>query len=308
MDETFECRNVLEKYLGNDTFVCIPKSICAIGKKAFEGNCNITEVIIPEGVTTIEDFAFYGCENLKTVKLPNSITYIGESAFEDCWNLTCINVPEHVKLGSSAFSHCYELADKNGFVIVNGTLYDTTIESSTVLQIPDGVKYINDFAEFPSDIKRLIMPSSLKAIGDYVFDGRYDLETVSLPRSLYSIGEGTFMGCYSLKSINIPAICHVGDNSFDGCYSLADSLGRIIVNGVFFESGPKSSPTLTIPEGVYRISAMADVWQEVETIILPKSLKSIGKGAFFSCDNLKSINFPRPIEILDWNEIKICDY
>lgn len=295
----------LKKYTGAQKEIIIPSEIQIIGTNAFAKNCNIEKVIIPEGVTTIEDWAFYGCNSLQSVHLPNSITHIGEGAFEDCFNLNKINVPEHADVGSSAFANCPELADENGFIIRNGILFDCVLDSSPILQVPEGVKCINDFAQFPKDIKTLILPTTCRRIGADTFNGCYELETVFLPKILFSIGEGAFCGCYSLTNINVPRYTILGPHAFALCYSLADDMGRIIVNDVFFESGPKSSPQLVIPEGVSRIDDDAEAWMDVETIQLPNSIRVIGKGAFSTSDRIKNINLPSPHDIFELNEIKL---
>ena len=297
----------LKKYMGDQKDIMIPPEIQIIGTNAFAKNHNIENVIIPEGVTTIEDWAFYGCNSLQSVQLPNSITHIGEGAFEDCFNLNKINVTEHAEVGSSAFANCPELADENGFIIRNGILFDCVLDSSSILQVPDGVICINDFAVFPKDIKTLILPDTLRRIGSYAFEGCYELEKVVLPKVLFSIGEGAFCGCFSLEHISVPRYTILGSHAFALCYSLADDMGRIIVNDVFFESGPKSSPTLIIPEGVTRIDDDAEAWMDVETIQLPNSIRVIGKGAFSTCEKLKSINLPGLNTIFELNEIKLRD-
>lgn len=308
MNTDFVIETTLKKYTGAQKEVIIPPEVQIIGTDAFAKNCNIENVVIPEGVTTIEDWAFYGCKSLQSVQLPNSITHIGEGAFEDCLSLTNINIPEHAELGSSAFSNCPMLADEDGFIIRNGILFDCMLDSCSVLQIPNGVKCINDFAEFPKDnLKTLILPDTLHRIGAYAFEDCYKLETVLLPKAILLIGEAAFCGCYSLSHINVPYFTKLGPHSFAGCYCLADEMGRIIVNDVFFESGPKSSPTLIIPEGVTRIDDGAEAWMNVETIQFPDSIRVIGKGAFSSCESLKNIDIPYLYNIFELNEIKLTN-
>ena len=109
-------------YSGDSSVVIIPECVTQIGKRAFHDNKHITKVIIPNTVTFIDD-AFEYCENLTEVIIPDSVTHIG-----DC-----------------AFYRCKGLADENGFVIVNGIMYDYFGDGSDIA-IPNSVTNIDDYA------------------------------------------------------------------------------------------------------------------------------------------------------------------
>ena len=116
---------VLEEYTGNDA-----------------------EVVIPEGVTSIGDSAFSGCTNLTAITIPDSVTSIGNYAFGECTKLTTITIPDSVtSIGGNAFWGCKGLADKKGFVIINGTLYYYCGFEKNVV-IPEGVTSIGGAFEY----------------------------------------------------------------------------------------------------------------------------------------------------------------
>ena len=117
------------------------------------------------------------------------------------------------------------------------------------IHIPEGVTHIEDGAfSHKINIRKIIMPKTLKSIGKYAFANCYDLVEVIF-------NEGINITCGS-----IPERC------FEGCSNLSS---------VMFE-------------GVHSIGRRASAYcTKLEDIYLPKKLKFIGDEAFFRCCNLK---------------------
>lgn len=90
------------------------------------------------------------------------------------------------------------------------------------------IKFKNEFTEVPNNffmncakIKKVILPNSIKYIGQSAFGNCSNLESINIPDGLTDIGLGAFFGCTSLKSIDMPnSVSFLGNSAFQGCSKL----------------------------------------------------------------------------------------
>lgn len=182
------CRNL--------TNIILPFGITKIGESAFEW-CSLESIVIPEGVTKIDKFAFICCHNLQKIVIPKSVEEIGVGAFRHCENLVEISLPKKVKIGATAFQRCNKLADEEGFVIINSTLYDYVGKRKKVI-IPQNVTTIGNWALGESDITEVTIPKSVKTIEDDAFIFCNKLTKIHIPENVTTIGESAFEECEKL--------------------------------------------------------------------------------------------------------------
>lgn len=90
----------------------------------FYGCVNLRRVVFPKSLRRIGAGAFSSCEALTELAFPKTLEEIEESAFEGCSNLQSVDIPDSAECRNSAFRGCRALADEDGFVIVNRTLFD----------------------------------------------------------------------------------------------------------------------------------------------------------------------------------------
>ena len=160
---------------------------------------------------------------LKSISLPPSIKTIEEDAFHFCNSLEKVTFSDNTQLEEIP-AYAFESCKK-----------------------------LND----------VVLPASVKTIGDYAFIYCQSLESIVLPQNLISIGNKTFQGCKGLKTITMPdAVQSIGTMAFIEC----DSLKEVNLN-----------------EGLKSIGDQAFYYcSDLNTIVIPASLEKLGSKVFYS--------------------------
>ncbi|MBQ8057934.1 MAG: leucine-rich repeat domain-containing protein [Ruminococcus sp.] len=190
---------IISGYYGTASDVVIPSKVGSsntpvteIGSWAFEDNTTIKSVTLPDTMTTIGDYAFWGCTNLTHITVPDSVTKVGMSAFYDT-NLQNLREDKDFKyIGKVAYSYKgdYNYAD---IVFPEGTV-----------GIAAGMFYVSKYV----GPKSVVIPDSVKAIGEWAFKNCSVLESVTMGCGIEYIGEDAF-DTYS----DVTMYCYEGTNA-----------------------------------------------------------------------------------------------
>ena len=201
-----------KKYLVNLT---LPNSVKEIEKGAFEGCENLLHINLPKGITKIPAGAFKDCKNLRKLTLPNSVKEIEEGAFEGCENLQEINLPEEItKIPARAFKDCKKILKLNLSKDTN------EIQKNEIKDEIEG-----DDAKDATIAGELILPNSIKEIGESAFEGCENLQEISLPEGITEIPDRAFKNCKYLRTLHLhDKIEQMGDEAFEGCNLLHSGL------------------------------------------------------------------------------------
>jgi hypothetical protein len=94
----------------------------------------------------------------------------------------------------------------------------------TIGIIPLGVTAVTEDNGFSgnSDVRTLVIPRTVTAIGSAAFRNCSSLISVIIPKSVTSISGGAFNGCASLESIYLPSSIKNITSVFSGCAALTD--------------------------------------------------------------------------------------
>lgn len=136
-------------------------------------------------MTTIPEGTFRECTNMLTAPLQSNITSIGNNAFYQNANLQNVTIPATVTfIGNSAFRYCEKLNN----VVLPGSLtsiQDWAFANCTAMEnltLEEGITSINrDVFQF-CGMKKVVLPSTLGAIGVNLFHQCNQLEVLDLSK------------------------------------------------------------------------------------------------------------------------------
>ena len=156
------------------------------------------------------------------------------------------------------------------------------------------------------EIKNLVIPDGVTSIGN--FDGCNEITSVTIPNSVKTIRESAFRDCSSLTSITIPnSVTSIGAVAFEGCSKLtsvhitdiaawcSSSISSNSLNHAHhLFLGNKEIKNLVIPDGVTSIGNFGGC-NEITSVTIPNSVKTIRESAFSGCSGLTSITIPNSV-------------
>ena len=295
-------------WYGSGETVTVPEGVKALGGSIFAGK-RIRSAVLPEGLERIGDSAFENCCLLEHVSIPGSLRELGSEAFRNCLCLTGLALPDTVeRKGKSIFAGCKALADKEGFVIWDHTLY-ACCSRRLRIKVPEGVREIEDDVFHHMAAVEVRLPSTLRRLGTS-FRNCVALYEITIPEGVEELCRKTFCNCGSLKKIVLPeSLRRIGDGAFEGCRSLTEvqipqgvtEIGR----GAFAKC--TEIRRVCVPDGVSVLRK--EVFMhcgKLEAAVLPKGLREIRERAFYRCSNLKEIQIPASVERIEYNAFYGC--
>ncbi|MBO4408171.1 MAG: leucine-rich repeat protein [Clostridiales bacterium] len=239
--------------------------------KGNDDQVNIPDSINGHQVTEIADFAFQNCK-MSGIKIPSTVTCFGTKAFQDCKNLKSIEIPSKVTN------------------ISQGLLYGcSSLESISVEEgnpIYDSRKNCNAIIETASNTlidgcSKTVIPDTVKIIGEYAFSGS-SFTGFTIPDNIVEIRTGAFYLCNNLKEISIPKeVKTIKTSTFAGCISLKK---------------------VTFPDTLETIEYASFNTSGLESIMIPKGVKTIGDQAFINSPYITSIKVDKDNPVYDSRE------
>ncbi len=145
----------------------------------------------------------------------------------------------------------------------------------------DGVPVVsigNNFVISVGGLKEVVLPDTVKHIGDSAFNSCADLQTVNIPSSLVDLGEFVFTNCKNLKELTGGNDIFVWEN------------GGLVKNGRTLLYVPNAD-SYVIKDTVTEIAPYAFYYNSnIKTVTVPPSVTAIGEGAFGNCTALQSVD------------------
>lgn len=254
------------------------------------GTVTISPTIGGKTITAIGSNVFNG-KGITSLTLPSTLTTIGANAFANNTGLASITIPESVTgIGAFAFSGCTSLAE----VKFDGKA-KPTIDANAFQGTKAGIKFIChiDLEEYyQTALAAYLLPS-----------GTGTMETTGTPMFSF-VDDGTGAGYVLSKyvgteaNITVPAtykgkpVTGIGDEAFSKIGSGKDTTTQSIIL-------PASIRTI----GRWAFGAL----QNMQSITLNEGLESIGSYAFQYCNSLTDIIIPQSVTTIEEDAIPMCD-
>jgi len=186
----------------------------------------LTTVVIGDGVTSIGGNAFWQFTALTSVSIASSVTTIGNAAFSGCTNLATINGASGVtNVGPSAFvGTAWENNLPDGLTYVGHVAYRFKGDGTSVT-LNDATTQIYDYCFSYSKITSIVIPASVKSIGEEAFYSSalkkiYVLRSGSDDAEITQLGEYAFYNCSKYLAIVVPDAAYVHYSSSWNSYRL----------------------------------------------------------------------------------------
>ena len=306
------------------TGIRIPESVTTIGAFAFYG-ANIDKLRIPKSVIEIQDnrlgayfskkiivdpenpsyssdetgalfnknktqmYEYPGANKTKTYRIPNTVRRVHTLCFAYTQFLNTLIIPKSVKvLEIDAVDHtCYISAfqvDKNNPHYSSdqaGCLYNKN--KTTLIRYPVGRK-----------ASSFTVPKQVKTIGRFSFMEANNLHTLIMSDNVTTIGEFAINRCFALENIRFSKNITCVEGSLCGSNPWLENQpdGVVYIGKVAYQLNG-CVKKVTIKSGTVSIVDYAFSNTDcLQSVVIPKSVKTIGCCAF--ADSVKTIQINNP--------------
>lgn len=237
------------------TSVSLPESLEAIHDNVFRGCINLTEIILPSTATIVDGQQFEGCTSLHKVILPETMTFIPDFMFSNCTSLDSLIIPAGVtNIGNMAFADCTGMT----FLYCKPVFppkwdtehcFENVVPANVTVRVPDAS--LADYMTDPNDPGWQYFYHFIGSKVDWLVNGiNYTLDLDAYLAGVRSLSGG---GKY-METVIVPDHISYGGHDY-------------VVTSVLDEAFKSCD--------------------ELDTLVLPGTILSVGSEALYGCSNLK---------------------
>ena len=251
--------------------VILGESVVTVGAQAFERS-GVKEVVLSDSTVSLSKDAFFGCQRLEKIHFGKSFRTLDTMTFYNCSRLETITLsPEN-----------------ENFCLLDGVLYTKNLETLILYPafdpraefvIPDGVVSICDYGAMCGRFDKVVIPDSVKTIGEYAFSGCYYLKEVVMGDGVVEIKDFAFADCKKLANVKLSeSLVTIGKNAFRSAvitYLIIPDSVEIIQDNAFYDC------------------------DDLITVVMGKGIKEINTYAFYSAYYLKEFYYCGTAEDLE---------
>ncbi|SHJ82012.1 Leucine rich repeat-containing protein, partial [Clostridium cavendishii DSM 21758] len=284
--------------------ITIPESVQAIEENAFYNCIGLENIIIPSKVKSLKNNTFNGCSKLKSVELTGELTSIGYDVFHGCDNLEVVKIPgtititeNHTFYGESRLKSLESDEGTRVFIDHNGI---TKCDSTEMLLRSSGIGSHAKIEKSAEDSSSKIDKSNSTT------DKKSKNKARMLNPTMVGISDLTEWktdsdfkdNCVTIKGIKFRLT-----DANNKCVSVNDVVGEI-------DSKLILPSKIVCNDEVYNVTdirgwAMQNT-DNLTSIVIPGSIKSIGVEALSLCDNLTSIEIQEGVESIGYDAFREC--
>ena len=300
--------------------ISLPSTLTSIGNASFY-NTGLTNITLPEGITSLPPLSL-ALTKLTNIKLPKSLTEMpplpGDGNY---WVLGSINMDEYRKYKkeinynrdqSGTFFNCQKLEsiDFNNapLKLMNEStfrgcnkLYNIDLSSTKLEEVPTYCFYDC------SNLQSIILPASLKTIGNVAFYGCYKVRNIDLSTTSLTKIESWFSNTDSLRTVKLPnTVTEIGENAFYNSPIEEINFPAALItigDGAFYGNQLK-----IIDLSATKFNTINNWFagnKKLRTVKLPETVTSLGEGAFDNC-YIEKINFPSTLTTIGERSLRYC--
>lgn len=280
----------------------IDPGVTYLGDWAFYRVC-VKELTIPEGVESTGHFCIRFSPTLEKVNLPDSLISLNDFAISRNYLLETINFGNKLeKAGYACFQNNKKLKkaifpdtlvsigeqmhEPYGNVNYTSLGFLDSCESLTEVKLGH-IENIPQRTFLNTSIENVIIPSTVKNIGEYAFGGCEKLKTVVFDKGSLcnNIESQAFYKCTSLESITGGIrIEKIAPSAFTSAYNISEfefsDTNLDFPKNLFYKQKIK---TAIIGAGIKEIATGLFMSSSLENIYISRNLKKINSSAFYNC-------------------------
>lgn len=256
---------------------------------------------LPQTVTTIAEDAFYNCRSVDSISIPSSLQVIEDWAFENCTGLKTLTIPASVnQIGSYAYYNCSGLKALYVYSVApidlsrSDSVFNFVNRTTCTLYVLSGLKaqyqVADKWKEFANIVEisdaLTVTPGTLNTVLSK--EKRAGLKRLNLTGSIDARDFKTMrdsmplLEYIDLSNVNIVAYSGRGGTVDTTDYSyIADMTPFRAMHN------PNNNTVL-------------------QTVILPNTLKIIGRSSFNRCINLSKVVIPPTVTTIERLAFYVC--
>ena len=327
--------------LKNLQSVTLPNSITAINTDAFYGCNKLGSINLPEGLQTIGMDALRYCK-LDSITIPSTVTSISSRAFQNNPTTSVTWLPKTCSIGTDESAPFYSQNSTitsftfgpNVQTVPSYICYKMSQIDTIVL--PPSVNSLGSYSfAYCSNLKSINLPTTQKTIPQSFLAGCSSLESIELPATLTTISTDAFYYCSKLRHINLPeGLQTIGMDALRYCKLDSITIPSTVtsISSRAFQNNPTTSVTwlpktcsigtdesapfynqystitsFTFGDQVEIIpNYLCYKMSQLDTIVLPPALQTIGNYAFAFCSALRGVEIPTSVTLVARNSFEYC--